>query len=244
MKPVPSGALLVAIACLPALAAVAEEPRQLGAHEHGAARLDVVLDDHHLVIALQTPAANVLGFEHRPTDDAEREAVASGFARLRDGDTLFVVADEAGCRLSSATIESPLAAQLEAGEHHEGEHHEGEHHEGEHHEGEHHEGEHHEGEHHEGEHHEGEHHEGEHHEGEHHEGEHHEGEHHEGEHAQAHADIDATWTFHCDTPAALGSVGVRLFEHFDGFEAIDVQLVGPAGQAAFTLTPDASTLNW
>ena len=50
--------------------------------------------------------------------------------------------------------------------------------------------------------------------------------------------------FHCDAPAALESIGVRLFEHFGGFAAIDVQFVGPVGQAAVTLTPDASTMTW
>ena len=86
-----------------------------GAHLHGVARLDVVLDDKILQLSLQTPLANLLGFERAPRNPAERQAVRAMALRFHAGATLFVPTAAAGCsllgsELGSGVIEAGLLA--------------------------------------------------------------------------------------------------------------------------------------
>jgi hypothetical protein len=59
---------------------------------------------------------------------------------------------------------------------------------------------------------------------------------HQAEKAQGHSDIDGQYLFHCEHPAALDGVDVRLFEPFPALQKLKVQFVGPNGQAGLDLT--------
>ena len=95
-----AGALL--IACAPHHAR-AQTERELGAHEHGAATLDVVLDGAELSIDLDSPATNLLGFEHAPSTEAQRDAVARAERLLESGELLEPDA-AASCALSGSRV--------------------------------------------------------------------------------------------------------------------------------------------
>ena len=56
--------ICLSILALSSTSAVAEEHRHHGAHEHGAAELNLVLDGQLGQLEVKTPAANILGFEH------------------------------------------------------------------------------------------------------------------------------------------------------------------------------------
>jgi hypothetical protein len=77
------------------------------AHEHGVARLDVAVDPGRVVLALDTPLDNLLGFEHAPRTDAEREKAAAMVARLRAADQLFRIDAAAGCTLARVVLDAP-----------------------------------------------------------------------------------------------------------------------------------------
>lgn len=83
-----------------------------GAHVHGVANLQVVVDGDALLLDFTTPAINLIGFEYEPKDEAEIAAVEDAIASLIAGDSLFVPNRAASCSLVSAT------AQREAHEHH------------------------------------------------------------------------------------------------------------------------------
>jgi len=53
-----------------------------------------------------------------------------------------------------------------------------------------------------------------------------------------HSDIETSHVFLCEQPDRLERVATTLFERFDGFEDIDVQLVGPSGQSALELSAE------
>lgn len=92
-----------------------------GAHEHGVAELTIAVDGALLQIELETPAMNLIGFEHRPRTDAQREALDSAVETLRDGALLFAF-EPAGARCAQrrATVLSSLLADDEDDEaHHE-----------------------------------------------------------------------------------------------------------------------------
>jgi hypothetical protein len=62
--------------------------------------------------------------------------------------------------------------------------------------------------------------------------------HDEHESGEAHAVFYARYAFRCDRPEQLDRIGVRLFERFPGTEHLQVQLLGPGGQTAATLSPE------
>ncbi|MCV6639600.1 DUF2796 domain-containing protein [Candidatus Albibeggiatoa sp. nov. NOAA] len=122
-----------------ATTAVAEpEHREHGKHQHGVAELSIALSQQEIEIELQTPAYNVLGFEHAPSTEQQQQHVTTQFATLKQPANLF--AWNTACELEKVEIESPF----EDDDHHdEDEHkHHGHHDEGEHkHHGHHNEGE-------------------------------------------------------------------------------------------------------
>ena len=56
----------------------------LGPHKHGTARVNAALDDQTLALKLQTPAIDIVGFEHLATTDADKAAVAKARALLEN----------------------------------------------------------------------------------------------------------------------------------------------------------------
>lgn len=88
---------------LPALSA----DRHHDAHQHGVSKLNLVIEGKRLEMDLESPGADIVGFEHAPANDADRKAIADAAARLKDGGALFVTAAAAGCKLQSAEIEAP-----------------------------------------------------------------------------------------------------------------------------------------
>jgi hypothetical protein len=85
-----------------------------GAHEHGVARLDVVIDGANLQIALDSPLEALVGFEQAPKDDAQRAALARMVERLKDGGKLFAIDPAAACALVAATVEQPFQPGADA----------------------------------------------------------------------------------------------------------------------------------
>ena len=102
MVRVPSVILSALLATAPALAA------DKGAHQHGAATLQVSLDGGALQVALEGPADNILGFEHAPRTDAQKATAAKAEQRLKEPDTLFTTPPAAGCKAEPARVEMKL----------------------------------------------------------------------------------------------------------------------------------------
>jgi hypothetical protein len=89
--------------------AATAEQRQHGAHVHGSGELELVLEGAVLQIALYSPAANIVGFEHAPADAAARSALDRARRALADAARLFHPPKAAGCRLEQASVELPWA---------------------------------------------------------------------------------------------------------------------------------------
>jgi hypothetical protein len=114
--------LLGAVTASAPLAAEEHHHREHGAHEHGVAQLNVALEGNTLEIELESPAVNIVGFEHAPRDQAERQAVRSAMETLRNGPGVFALPASAACKLADVEVESALLE--EAREHgHAAEHH-------------------------------------------------------------------------------------------------------------------------
>ncbi|WP_418314806.1 ZrgA family zinc uptake protein [Piscinibacter sakaiensis] len=90
-----------ALAALPLLGIAGQ------AHVHGAAKLDIAIDARTLVIALDSPLDNLLGFERAPRSAAERSKTDEMVARLKAG-TPFRIDPQAGCRLAHVDLVSAV----------------------------------------------------------------------------------------------------------------------------------------
>ena len=92
------------VVCQPALA---EEFEQHPAHEHGKVTLNAALDGNQLVIELDSPAVNVVGFEHVPRTNDERAAVSAAAKLLNNGRGLFTLPKEARCQFQKTALKPP-----------------------------------------------------------------------------------------------------------------------------------------
>lgn len=89
-------------------AAVSIAPPALAAkaHDHGVARLDVVVEPGRVVFELDTPLDNLVGFERAPRTDAERDKVKAALAKLNEAGALFRIDNAAGCKPGKVELTS------------------------------------------------------------------------------------------------------------------------------------------
>ena len=111
----------------------------LEAHVHGKASLNLVLDGQSLFIEFESPAYNLVGFEHEPKDQIQQKEVQDTLSLLSRPRKVFGFSAQAGCLVESVSVTTTMAGVGKNTVGYEEEHHEEEHHEEEHHEEEHHE---------------------------------------------------------------------------------------------------------
>lgn len=105
----------------------ADEQRHHDAHEHGVGMLNVAQENADLHIEFDTPAVNIVGFEHAPRSEQERETLERALERLSDGIALFVFPEKSGCRQLDADVITPLVGREEVDVHVAGHENEAEH---------------------------------------------------------------------------------------------------------------------
>lgn len=119
--------LALPFALLPLAVAHAHEDHDhehgsLGAHEHGVGRLNAVLDGQALELELNSPAMNLVGFEHVATSAADKAKVATARKQLENPLALFNLPKAAGCVVSSQELSSPLFGDKPEADHDEDDH--------------------------------------------------------------------------------------------------------------------------
>jgi hypothetical protein len=187
----------------------AEEKRHHDAHEHGVAHLNVAVEGNNIYIEFTSPAANIVGFEHHPRTNEQKDAVKDAVNQLQKGDSIFLLSAKSDSQLVKSSVHTDI--DKDADHHSESEH---AHKEKEHHGAKEHHGE-----------------------NEHHgEKEHHDKEHGEADEHERHSEFKAEYHFVCKTPDKLSQIDVKLFSIFPGIEHIEVQLLSKTKQTAMELT--------
>ncbi len=108
----------------------AEEFEQHPAHEHGKVTLNIAIEGSTLVVELDAPAINVVGFEHAPRTQSEKAAAGQATQFIRGGHALLGFPPAAECHFQRAEFtephwEDPAAEAAEAaGGHQDNEEHE------------------------------------------------------------------------------------------------------------------------
>ena len=98
------------------------EHASLGAHEHGVGRLNAVLDGQALELELDSPAMNLVGFEHMATTAADKAKVAAVRKQLENPAALFNLPTAAGCVVSTQELNSPLFGDKPEADHDDDDH--------------------------------------------------------------------------------------------------------------------------
>ena len=106
MLRLPACLSLILLSALPATA-LAGDLDGHAAHQHGVAQLTLVLEKNTVQIALESPADNIVGFEHAPAKPGEKAAVAAAMSTLRRP-TLFGLNTEAGCGKARTQAGNPF----------------------------------------------------------------------------------------------------------------------------------------
>ena len=77
-----------------------------GTHTHGLAHMTLVFEAGKLLLELETPAANVLGFEHQPRDTKQWQAVKALRSKLRRPASLVTLKPD--CELQNVQVSDPF----------------------------------------------------------------------------------------------------------------------------------------
>lgn len=98
--------LLYTLLCL-ALAPQALAHQSHGTHAHGLAELRVVVDGPVLLLDIESPLDNLVGFEHAPRTEEQRVALNQAYQALTQFESLFRLPAAAACTLRDAHVEFP-----------------------------------------------------------------------------------------------------------------------------------------
>ena len=177
-----------------------------GAHVHGEARLQVALEGQTAELMLNSPADNLLGFEHAPRNDAQREALKNVETWLK-ANPLITLAD-GRCEVTAASVSHTLGQDShDHGHGHGHSHSHGDKKHGHSHGHDHKHAEPHSHSH---------------------------GHDHDRDHA--HADFDVSQQLRCDKPLEGQALIASIKAQYPGIETLIVEWVGEQGQGASRLT--------
>jgi len=204
-------------------------------HVHGAANIYIVANQQQLMIELETPAANILGFEHAPKTVEQIQLLKSAKVILQNYANIVDFGDDINCKVQHVELESPFeddkiahaddsahdsAHNGESGEHHAHDSSHSDEHHNESHDDEHHSkgySEDHKS----------------------HDG-HSQHEHHEENTAPSadsgHSDFHVTYELACETKPLIKEANITGFKTFPGLEKIHVHWVNGNKQGAFEAT--------
>lgn len=220
--------LALGVALATSSLAYAEEGfRQHGAHVHGQVEFNIAQDGNELLVEITAPGADVVGFEHAPTNDAEKQQLKDAVAKLSHADHVFTLTSEAGCKIEHQSVTHTLGAD----KHDHDEHHDHDKHDHE----EHHDHDKHDHE----EHHDHDKHDHDKHDHD----EHHDHDNHDHE-SDGHGEFTVEYHYQCDNVSAISNIETSWFSQFPSTESIKVNLLTDTKQAAMELKPGQKTISF
>lgn len=108
-------------------AGASAQHREHGAHVHGEATLHLIAVGTELQIEFNSPAINIIGFEHPPRTPEQSQAVSDATQQLEHADTLLTL-QGSGCEISAAETATEGFDSSGHSHSHEHEHHDHNHH--------------------------------------------------------------------------------------------------------------------
>ena len=106
---------LCLIALSTTLPALAEDTRQLDAHEHGVGKLNIAIEKSTITMEFHAPGADIVGFEYEAKSDADLAAIASATEILGAPLDLFIIPDATACKVMK--VHAELESENDHNEH-------------------------------------------------------------------------------------------------------------------------------
>ncbi len=88
------------------------------AHVHGEGRVNIAIDGNNIFMALESPGADIVGFEHEARTSDEKAAVTQALAKLGNPMLLMRFAADANCEVRRASSKSENEHDEHEGEEH------------------------------------------------------------------------------------------------------------------------------
>ena len=86
------------------------------AHVHGAAELTLAIDGSAIEIDFQSPAVNLVGFEHKASTKKQKKAVHDAKSRLQNAEQLFIFSGNT-CSLTKVSMDLSSLIDVEKNHH-------------------------------------------------------------------------------------------------------------------------------
>lgn len=87
-----------------AAASAQAESRELDAHQHGHGALNIAFEGQAVVMELEAPGADIVGFEHPAETAEDRALIDAAIAKLAKPLELFLIPAAAGCTVTAANV--------------------------------------------------------------------------------------------------------------------------------------------
>ena len=87
---------------------LAQVARQKDSHEHGAAKLMMVMEGKKLQVEFEVPSESLIGFEHFPKAQSNRKNFYEAIKILSDPSKLFSIPIKAECLLVGMNVSQSL----------------------------------------------------------------------------------------------------------------------------------------
>lgn len=91
------------------------QSRHAGSHEHGKGTLNIAIEGKLILMELEAPGADIVGFEHPAKSAADRNAIKNAKTILSNADRIVTLPGSAGCDLERANVDL-LREELSSGE--------------------------------------------------------------------------------------------------------------------------------
>ena len=106
--------ILIVLVCLfVSFDILAQVSRQKDSHEHGAAIIKMVMEEEKLQVEFEVPSESLIGFEHFPKSQSNRENFNEAIKILSDPSKLFSIPNKAECLLVGMNISQSLFSNEE-----------------------------------------------------------------------------------------------------------------------------------
>lgn len=105
----------LAFAALVSGPAIAEDARQLDAHEHGVGKLDIAFEGNQVAMEFHAPGADIVGFEYVAESAEDRAATDGAIESLSRPLRLFALPEAAGCSAAQVAVELESEKEHEGG---------------------------------------------------------------------------------------------------------------------------------
>lgn len=93
--------------CLASPVSADEQHRQLDAHVHGHGEFNIAIEGNKVTMILEAPGADIVGFEHEPSNDQQKQAIEKAKALLLKGVSIFKLPAKAGCKIVTSKVGIP-----------------------------------------------------------------------------------------------------------------------------------------